>query len=459
MVAASLTASVQAQQKVYLNKGEKNVETVQLAEGDYIAFGRPEGVREQGEVEVASTETGKNYVTYKIETKHADKMYQHMIVSKAFVHLFMASQSLTFDENDEQSLFSVFQTLILAGYGYSSTGTQSFSFVDGEKDGAGNMSYILGGQDYYLVTCGISEDNGNYYLDDDMRLTKLHTKTPGVSNQTLSAKYLGYIDGKARFEVNSGTGVKTLHMVLGTAQSIDEFSNVYGYDYLMTAQSTEFTRDQWEELTADEHAWNVDKESDYTFYVLGVDNNGDWVKAQIENFHIKPAAANDCPTVDVTNYSANDGSVAIEYKVESKASKIKSAKMLLMKENDWDDALNSYKFEKPSDAWPLVVEASKDAVDMTDVVTGMNGKFTYKKNFTDDERGWYVAVLAVTDEYGTTVTRASFHTHLADAKWEVLSHTYPVGSSTSKVMAGGFATIGSPAVAGAPAKGSVKLAR
>ena len=48
--AAAFCTTADAQQKVNLNLGDKTVATVQLDEGDYIAFGRPEGVPEQKDV-------------------------------------------------------------------------------------------------------------------------------------------------------------------------------------------------------------------------------------------------------------------------------------------------------------------------------------------------------------------------------------------------------------------------
>ena len=44
IIAAAIGTHANAQQKVYLNKGNENVATIELAANDYIAFGRPEGV-------------------------------------------------------------------------------------------------------------------------------------------------------------------------------------------------------------------------------------------------------------------------------------------------------------------------------------------------------------------------------------------------------------------------------
>ena len=90
--------------------------------------------------------------------------------------------------------------------------------------------------------------------------------------------------GKVTFSVNSGDGIKTLHMVLGTKKSIDELLNVKGYDYIMATEATDFTASSWNEFQAQgENKWNVSAESHYSFLVLGVDVNGDQVKRQIDD--------------------------------------------------------------------------------------------------------------------------------------------------------------------------------
>ena len=442
-MAASFGLTANAQQKVNLNLGNQTVATVQLGEGDYISFGRPEGVPEQKDVEVVKTETGKNYVSYKVETKQADKYYQHALLKKAYVELLAMQMNKKFDENDEASLKSLFQTLLLAGYGYTGQGTQSYTFTDGEKDAAGATQFIPGGQDYYLVTCGVTVSGETPSLDDDISYTKVRTADHGESAEPLTVEYKGLDkNGKVFFDVQSGTGIKTLHMVIGKAKSIDEFINVYGYDYMMFTQGSSFTRDQWVALGEDdEQKWNITEEGDYSFYVLGIDGNGDWVKAQIVNQHIKPVADNDCPEVNITNYTSGDadedgvGDVAIQYEIKTKAEGISKAKMLLMKENDWENALNEYmatgKYEKPSDAWAVYMEEAKDAVDVTDAVKQLGNKLNYSRQFTEDERGWYVAVLAVTDNYGTTVTRAAFHSHMdpTNGEWSIFSRTFPVADT------------------------------
>lgn len=446
-MAAAFASNAQAQHKVFLNKGTDNVEAVSLGDDDYIAFSRPEGVPEMKDVEVASTETGKNYVSYKVLTADENKSYVHMLLQKSYVELLTIQQNGSFDENDTKTLLAMFNQLINAGYGFIGQGAQSFTFTDGVKDAAGQTRFIPGGQDFYIVTEGITQMPDGPLLDGDINYVKVTTKEPGVSTETLTVDYKGVNDNsQVWFDVKASENVNTLHMVFGTSATIDQFINTYGYDYLMFTQSNQFTRDQWYTLTDDEHVWSIDKEADFSFYVVGIDKNGDWVKAEIKNQHIKPTVSNDCPVVDVTNKSADNGEVAIKFDVTSKDTEISSAKMLLMKEWDWEDALNEmlgikegdgFKYDNPSDAWADYMATTDKAQDVTDVVKVLNNSFTYKKTFTADEGGWYVGVLAVTDKFGTTVTRVTFNPfHGEDESWVINSRTFPVEKTTAKAAKG-----------------------
>ena len=77
-------------------------------------------------------------------------------------------------------------------------------------------------------------------------------------------------------------------------------------------------------------------------------------------------------------------------------------------------------------AWADFMATTDKAEDVTEVVNQLGNKFTFTKSFSDAERGWYVAVLAVTDEYGTTVSRSTFHSCIADDGFGTLTKTVPV---------------------------------
>ena len=430
LAAASFAMPSMAQQTVYLNKGEQKVETVDLGPDDYLSFGRPEGVKEQARAEITDVKTTKNSIKYTVTTKTEDQPYYHMVLSEAFMSFFlMQYQGKDLSTMTDAELNAAFVTLMSAGYGEGAIGTKTYNVQDGVKNASGETQYVGGGLGYYLVTCDLVENDGKYSLGTQMSYQKITTPEPGESSATLEVEDKGLdADGHALFSVIPGKQIKTLHMVIGTSRSIDEFMTIYGYEWLMFTQASDFTADQWNELTDKDKGWNVEREDNYSFYVLGVDANGDWVKAQVENIHIKPVAANDCAEIDLKEYSCNDGNLVVTYNVQSKAAKIEKASILVMKENDWDDALNEIvknkNYENPYEAWPEEVAAAAEAKDVTADITA-DGKLTFSRSFTQQERDWYVVVLGVTDANGTTVTRAAFNTHIENAEWAILSRTYP----------------------------------
>ena len=87
------------------------------------------------------------------------------------------------------------------------------------------------------------------------------SENPSGYTKELNVKFNGYTDnGAAKFDIQPTEGIKTLHAVLGTKKSIDEFVNIYSYDYMMFTQSNELTRDEWMAMDEDSRAWNISKE-------------------------------------------------------------------------------------------------------------------------------------------------------------------------------------------------------
>lgn len=440
IAAAAIAVPAEAQQRVNLNKGDQNVESVKLGEGDYIAFGRPAGVGNQRLAEILDASATKNSVTYTILTKGDGQMAAHMVVNKWYLEAFMREYMNSDLYNcTEEELFNAFSTLLMAGYGSGMIGEQTYNLTNGEKDVAGSTQYILGGQDYYIVTCDLVQNGEGYALGTDMSYKVVSTAEPDESDESLEVTYDGLDDaGKVTFSVTPGDGIKTLHMVLGTKKSIDELLNVKGYDYIMATEATDFTASSWNEFQAQgENKWNVSAENHYSFLVLGVDANGDQVKRQIDDIYIKPVSNDNCPKLNTDSFSVVNRALYAHYSFASKTSApITKATLLLMSENDWDNALNDLQgtqgYENPSDAWPVLM-ASDKATDVTSQL--QDGTFTYTKTFTSAERDWYVLVFAVTDANGTSITRTAFHSQIENAEPTTLSHTYPVASAAKAAAA------------------------
>lgn len=282
--------------------------------------------------------------------------------------------------------------------------------------------------DYEPVSVS-SYDWNDYYSDGLLQVSFAGGKlalnleaTPKKGETLLAAQYNGaytevvanenhfIVDGK-RYEMRAAFAEKkadgvNFYLTPGNIGSANELDNCYYYVRLFVPQSN---------MDGSELDVQGNKKYELTF----VDNVTDVNNPQ--TFSI----SNDAPSSATGTISVLDNGDGT-YTIKSKASSIKSARMLVMKEDDWDDALNEYQVENPTMAWADFMATTDKAEDVTEVVKQFNGKFTFKKSFSDAERGWYVAVLAVTDEYGTTVSRSTFHSHSADAEFGTLSKTFPV---------------------------------
>lgn len=280
--------------------------------------------------------------------------------------------------------------------------------------------------DYEPVSVS-SYDWNDYYSDGLLQMSFAGGKlalnleaTPKKGETLLAAQYNGaytevvanenhFIVDSKRYEMRAAFAEKkadgvNFYLTPGNIGSANELDNCYYYVRLFVPQSN---------MDGSELDVQGNKKYELTF----VDNVTDVNNPQ--------TFSNDAPSSATGTISVLDNGDGT-YTIKSKASSIKSARMLVMKENDWDDALNAYDVETPSMAWADFMATTDKAEDVTEVVKQFNGKFTFKKSFSDAERGWYVAVLAVTDEYGTTVSRSTFHSYITDAEFGTLTKTFPV---------------------------------
>lgn len=282
--------------------------------------------------------------------------------------------------------------------------------------------------DYEPVSVS-SYDWNDYYSDGLLQMSFAGGKlalnleaTPKKGETLLAAQYNGaytevvanenhFIVDSKRYEMRAAFAEKkadgvNFYLTPGNIGSANELDKCYYYVRLFVPQSN---------MDGSELDVQGNKKYELTF----VDNVTDVNNPQ--TFSI----SNDAPSSATGTISVLDNGDGT-YTIKSKASSIKSARMLVMKENDWDDALNEYQVETPTMAWADFMATTDKAEDVTEVVKQFNGKFTFKKSFSDAERGWYVAVLAVTDEYGTTVSRSTFHSYITDAEFGTLTKTFPV---------------------------------
>lgn len=413
LMVSALTATAQTEtpHKLYLGKGDKTVASYDMNDGDYVTFTRPQNMATTMSVELSNVKTGKNYVSYRVNTQKQDQIYGHMLLQASFIEMFLTQYyNTTLAEASDDVLKEALKTLFASGYGYIDEGPQTFTIKDCSTDAKGNTLFIPAGQEYFIATVDANKD---YEMGKDLSFVRTKTQAPGESKETLNVTYKGIDETGVHFGVEPSSGIVALYTVFGTKKSIDEFVNVYSYDYLMFTQGLSHTIAQWK---ADEPVAKVIREDDYSFYVLGIDKNGDWVKAQLDE-HIKPLVDDGCPIVDVLSNTVTNGHATVSFGVTPKD--VKKATVRLILDNELKNELNRNK--------TLPEIAAENATDITAEINA-EGEYTFDKD--QIERGWYALLCSATNEKGTTVTRAIFHTHLDNAEWEILSNTFPNKSAT-----------------------------
>lgn len=425
-LAGTFSLSVHAQDNVYLVKGNKVVAEFPVNGIDYMTFKAPEGEAATDTVVPSAVETGKNYIKYTVKTKEKNGYYAHAFFQSQLLDATLQYYyGTTVDETDQATLKQFLKKLV-ANYGYLGQGDKTFTIKDGENDGDGTDFFIPGGQDFYVATVNVTEvSDESASLGNEVNFVKMTTLAPGESSEKVTVEYAGIDDdGLAAYNISLGDNIKTMYALLGSKKSVDQYESTYGYEYMMFTAAQSMTAADWTKYYEGKNQWEISKEDDYVMNVLAVDANGDWVKASAED-HIGTSQG-DCPKVNVLSKEAGDGSVTVNFEITP--SNVTAAHVRLMKENDLSNELNK---DKTLDQ----VAVEGDAEDITSTIN-YAGEYTFKKS--DLARGWYTLLMSGTDANGTTVTKASFHSHLSGASWEIESKTFPATSSAKAKVVGGI---------------------
>ena len=131
-----------------------------------------------------------------------------MVISKAFVDLLMIQMGLDPATCTAEELETVFKTLMQAGYGFAQMGTQNYTVVNGKEDLNGETQFILGGQDYYIVTDDLLYLNDKFLFGPNMSHVLVTTPEAGESSESLDVNYDGLDDnGLVNISITPGANI------------------------------------------------------------------------------------------------------------------------------------------------------------------------------------------------------------------------------------------------------------
>lgn len=406
-----------AQDSLYVVKGNTIVDVFEVNDGDYATFQRPSDVPQQQTVTLEGVTTGKNFIKYEVITTTSGQYYAHAFFqSNTIDNMLQKYYGVKIEEADEQTLQAALRFMVQY-YGYTDQGTQTYTITNGDNDGYVTDFFIPGGQDFYVVACNLTnvdDQAGTSKMGDELSVVKLTTLTAGESAETIDIEYTGLNDdGEATYTITPSSGIVTLYTMLAKKKELDQNTSIYGFDKVFFGGAESWTATDWNKWGS-EQAWELDGENDYVMTVLGIDANGDRVTVTNEQ-HITPASDN-CPKVNVLSKEKNNGTVTVNYEITP--SNVTAAHVRLMKENDVKDAKNNGQTLDE-------IATGGDAEEVTSTINN-SGEATFSK--ADLPRGWYDLLISATDENGTTVTEVCFHSHLADAEWEIRTTTFPTAS-------------------------------
>lgn len=392
----ALTAVAQ-NDSIFLIKGDKVIGKYSTSEVDYLSFAKPDGVTEEP-VSVTVNEAGKNYIYYNVNTINPSTGYVHCVVLATTVDYILqeycGSSLATATEDDMAAAIN----MCMYNFGYEGTGTDTYEMRDGE-----NSFMILGGQEYYI--CAWPTDD-SHQLTGHPVYTTVTTKPAGVSKEKLTVAYNGLDDkGNATFKFEAGSNIRYIYTAYGYKSMMEQYMQIYGYEFLMFNFGNV---DYPDNLTGSNAAWPVQEENDYKMYVLGIDVNGDWVKAETEA-HITPSTPVDYgPRINLLDKSKGEGSVSVKFEITP--SNVDEAYVRVIDENTADDRINM-------GYTPAELAAGGDATDVTREINNL-GEYTYTASDLPDK--WLSMFIMGRNADGTAVTRINFHPYLDESQWDII---------------------------------------
>lgn len=408
---SALTATAFAQQKLYLMKGDKTVASYNTDEIDYVTFRRPADAQVQEAFVVTPKGAGKTSLTFRITAQDEEQTYAAAWIPASQVEFMLQYlYGKTIETADTASLQTILRRLVLASSIIITRGSQTFSISNDKAFDDGTLPSIVPGLDYFVT---VTDIDSSFTIGKKIYYATMHTAEPEQSKETISVEYNGLTsDGNASFDITPSSGIKKFYALFGNDKSLQQYAGTLGYSGALTAFGYEFTPEEWNAYSEEDRAWEIDGEGDYSLYVLAIDANGDTLMAQATE-HIQEENAYGTPTITILSKEAADGNVKVNFEIIP--NEVSKATVRLMKENDVSNALNEGK--------TLIDITNCD--EATDITSTINAAGAYTFSQSDIARGWYTLLVCATNDKGSTVMQAGFHSHLTDASWEVNSTAFP----------------------------------
>lgn len=412
-------AQTEADNTMYLIKGDHVVGKYNVDDVDYVSFKLPEGVIE-GSLWITMGEVGKNKVSYTVNTLENTTAYAHGLISYYLANYYAMDMEGDYFENIAPESQQVILQSLLSYYGYVGIGTDTYTHTDWADDGTGSRFEVTPGNKYYV--CAWEVDPQTQRPLESFAFEEVNTAKPGQSNATLDVTFKRQNEQGLAFDIQGSDDILYIVTAYGVKSIMDRFVEAMGMDYLMGTFGARWTIASLQgdgDIPGIEAAtWPVDGAGEYVMYVRAYDANGDMVETSCTATAEEETSAG--PEIKIFSRSKGDGKVSVNFEISP--SNVSEAYVRLMKENDVDDALN--------DGWEYYeLASSSQGTDIVDIIN-TTGEYTFTADGLSDQE-WYSLLIYARDNDGARSTlRLNFATF--DSEW---AEQGPYHAPSAKVIA------------------------
>ncbi len=404
---------------MYLVKGNRVISKFNVNEVDYVCFSLPDSLIDEA-IWINIGETGKNHLSYTVNTDNDTRTYAHGIISLYEAeYIALDNFGKPLDELEKEDVVLVLKAL-LPYVAYLGIGSRTFEMTDWADDGTGSKFSVIPGTSYFV--CAWEVEPTTQAPLDNFVFAETSTLAPGESKATLNVSFKRQNKEGLAFDIQGDDDILYVMTCFGEKTRMDSYVQDYGLDYLFGMFGQVFTIASLQgESEVDENieaaTWPISGEGEYILYVRGVDAQGDIVKVQCTATAEKEESEG--PEIKILERSKETGKVSINFEISPKD--VSEAYIRLMKENDLEDSLNQRH---------ILHELATNGQNITESINN-TGKYAYTNEKL--EEAWYSILIYAKDQTGDMSTlRTNFWPEDdKDSHWA----DYPVvHQSPSKVL-------------------------
>lgn len=382
---ASLSASAQSE-TMYLVKGDRVVGKYNVEDVDYATFTLPQDVTDSN-IWLNVDKTGKNTVTYTINTVNDYTAYAHNIISYYEANYVAMDMFGDMIENLDDESREYCLKLSLSTNAFVSAGTRTFTQTDYQEDGTGMRFNVTPGTKYYL--CAWEIDASSQEPLDLFVYDTLETQAPAQSQATLDVSFKRFNEEGTAFNITGSDDILYVVTTWGYKEGMELYRQAYGLDFLLGTFGQRFSLETLQgdgELRpgVENATWPVNDSGEYILYIRAYDKNGDSLDREITVKYEGTAAEG--PQIKIWDKEKSIGRVKLNFEITP--SNVEEAYVRMLDENTVDDRINDgYKYYE--------IASGGDAIDITREINTL-GEYTFEQ--TGVPNTWQAILIYAKDK-------------------------------------------------------------